>query len=148
MSIYFVDSFERQLDDRGRFVLPSKVREKIGASVFVTRSPSEKCLHVYPEEEWEAISEKLRSLPVTLDKNAAAFVRIFSGTAACCEVDKQGRVSVGKKHCEYAGLEKDIVLIGANTRLEIWSAEEWKRYNDSLSETVVLEGIEKYGLIL
>ncbi len=148
MGTYFVDEYERQLDDRGRIILPAKVREAIGSNVYITRSPSEKCLHLYTEEEWGIISERLRSLPAAYDKNAAAFVRMFFGTATSCEVDKQGRISVGKRLCEFAGLKKDVVLVGVNTRLEIWSCEEWEAYNSQLSETLILEGIEKFGLII
>ncbi|MBP3360504.1 MAG: division/cell wall cluster transcriptional repressor MraZ [Clostridia bacterium] len=148
MSTYFVDEYERQLDERGRIILPAKVREKMGSAVYITRSPAERCLHLYTEEEWESLSERMRALPVTYDKNAAAFVRMFFGTAASCEIDKQGRISVGKRLCEFAGLCKDIVLVGVNTRLEIWAKEEWDKYNSSVSETVILEGIEKFGLII
>lgn len=148
MSIFFVDSYERQLDDRGRIILPAKVREKVGSVVYITRSPSEKCLHLYTLEEWESISEKMRALPVTTDKSAAAFVRLFCSAAVCCEVDKQGRISPGKTLCGYADLEKDVVLVGANSRLEIWSKTEWDEYNEGLSPDSVLEGIEKFGLML
>ncbi len=148
MSTYFVDEYDRQLDDRGRIILPAKVRDEIGSCVYITRSPSERCLYLYAKEEWEALSEKLRSLPVTYDRNAAAFVRIFCGTATCSEVDKQGRISPGKRLCEFAGLEKDVVLVGVNTRMEIWSEKEWTAYNEQLSEGLIIEGIEKFGLII
>lgn len=148
MGTYFVDEYERQLDDRGRIILPAKVREAMGNCVYITRSPSEKCLHLYTEEEWGVISEKLRALPSAYDKNAAAFVRLFFGTATSCEVDKQGRISVGKRLIEFAELEKDLVLVGVNTRLEIWSKQQWAEYNAKLSETLILEGIEKFGLII
>lgn len=148
MGTYFVDEYERQLDDRGRIILPAKVREAMGNCVYITRSPSEKCLHLYTEEEWGVISEKLRGLPSAYDRNAAAFVRLFFGTATSCEVDKQGRISVGKRLIEFAGLEKDLVLVGVNTRLEIWSKQEWEAYNAQLSESLILEGIEKFGLII
>lgn len=146
--MFFVDSYERQLDERGRIILPAKVRDAVGGSVFITRSPAEKCLHLYTAEEWEVLSDKMKELPVITDKFAGAFVRMFCGTAVCCEVDKQGRISVGKNHCEFAGLEKDVVLVGVNTRLEIWSKEEWDKYNENISDTAILEGIEKFGLVL
>lgn len=148
MSTFFVDSYDRQLDDRGRIILPAKVREAAGSVVYITRSPSEKCLHLYTAAEWESLSEKMRALPVTTDKFAAAFVRMFCSAAVCCEVDKQGRISPGKNLCGYAGLEKDIILVGVNTRLEIWSKSEWDKYNESISPTAVLEGIEKFSLML
>ena len=148
MGIYFVGEYDRQLDERGRIILPSKVREKISPTVFVTRSPSEECLHIYTEEEWGVISEKLRELPVVIDKNAAAFVRMFTGRAFACEVDKQGRVLLSKEHIEYAGLNKDVVLVGVNTRLELWDKEKWDEYNNALSENIVIEGIMKYNLTI
>ncbi len=146
MSVFFVDELERQLDDRGRFVLPSKLRDALSKNVYITPSVSDKCLHLYTEDEWEKLSHKIRALPTTTDKNAAAFVRLFFGRATCQEIDKQGRVTVSKRLLEYAGLEKDIVLVGANQRLELWDKEEWKRYNESLSEDILLNGIKEYGI--
>lgn len=142
----FVDEYSRQLDERGRIILPAKVREKLGNTVFITRAPADKCLHVYTEQEWEILSEKLRSLPTATDKNAAAFVRRFFGKATACEVDKQGRVALAKRLIEYADLEKDVMLIGANTRLEIWNSDIWDDYQSELTDDIVLDGIMKYGL--
>ena len=146
MAVFFVDELERQLDERGRFILPAKIRETLSKTVYITPSVSDKCLHLYPEEEWEALAEKIRSLPTTTDKNAAAFVRLFFGRATSQEIDKQGRVSVSKRLLEYAGLTKDIVLIGANQRLEIWDKALWNSYKSELSEDVLLDGILKYDL--
>ncbi len=143
--IYFVGEFARQLDDRGRFVLPAKIREKIEGTVYITKAPSEKCLNLYTEEEWEVIAEKMRSLPVSIDKNAAAFQRAFFSQAESCEADKQGRIPLSEKLMAHAALEKDIVLVGMNTKLEIWSAEEWNS-READEETIVLEGIMKYGI--
>ena len=148
MGIYFVDEYDRQLDERGRIILPSKVREKISQTVYITQSPTDKCLQIYTEEEWGIISDKLRELPVTTDPNARAFVRLFFGTAASCEVDKQGRILLNKKHIDFAGLTKDIVLTGANTKLEVWDKDEWEKYNESLSSSIIVEGISKYNLAI
>lgn len=146
MAVYYVDEYERQLDERGRIILPSKIRERITPCVYITRSPSDKCIHIYDETEWAVMSEKLRALPVTTDKNAGAFVRMFFGKAACGEVDKQGRVCIPKRLIEYAGIEKDVVLVGANTRLELWAAEQWREYETGISEDCITEGVLKYGL--
>ena len=70
---------------------------------------------------------------------------MFFGKATAVSVDKQGRVPVSKRLIEYAGLSKDVVLVGANTRLEIWDAEEWNKYQDELQD-VMFEGILKYNL--
>ncbi len=144
----FVDEYPRQLDERGRMILPAKVREKISSTVYITRSPSAKdpCLHLYTEDEWERMSEKIKMLPTTTDKNAAAFVRVFFGKATACEVDKQGRIPIAKRLMDFAGLEKDIMLVGANTRLEIWDSGTWNSYQDDLSDDIVIDGILQYGL--
>ncbi len=142
----FVDEYARQLDERGRIILPAKVREKIGSTVFVTRAPSDFCLYLYTEQEWENMSEKIRKLPTTTNKNAAAFSRLFFGKATTCEVDKQGRIVLAKRLIEYANLKKDIVLVGANTRLEIWDTEAWEKYQSELSDDIILEGIMQYDL--
>ncbi len=144
--MYFVDEFERQLDDRGRIILPTKLRDKLLPQVYITGSPSDKCLHLYHTEGWEAVSAKLRDLPTSLDRDAAAFVRVFFGGATECEIDKQGRITIAPRLVEYAGLKKDIVLVGANTRMEIWDKAEWQSYRQSLNDTSLTDGILRFEL--
>lgn len=143
--VSLVDEYERQLDERGRIILPSKLREDICNTVYITQSTSEQCLHLYTEEEWEKVAEKVNQLPTATDRNAAAFVRLFFGKATAVTVDKQGRIPISKRLLEFAGLTKDVVLVGANTRLEIWDAQRWNDYQDELS-SVMLDGILKYNL--
>ncbi|MGM9935801.1 MAG: division/cell wall cluster transcriptional repressor MraZ, partial [Candidatus Ornithomonoglobus sp.] len=87
----FVDEYERQLDERGRIILPSKLRECVSGTVYITQSTSEKCLHLYTEDEWNKVAEKVNQLPTATDVNAAAFVRLFFGKATSVTVDKQGK---------------------------------------------------------
>lgn len=143
--VCFVDEYERQLDERGRIILPSKLREDIFDTVYITQSTSEKCLHLYTAEEWEKVAEKINGLPTATDRNAAAFVRLFFGKATAVSVDKQGRVPISKRLIEFAELSKDVVLVGANTRLEIWDAKAWEDYQ-AQQANVMLEGILKYNL--
>lgn len=142
----FVDEYERQLDERGRIILPSKIREMTGSAVYVTQAPFDKCLHLYTESEWEKLSQKIDMLPTATDRNAAAFVRLFFGKATFVPVDKQGRIPLAPRLMEYAGLGRNIVLVGANTRLEIWDSDKWKDYQNGLSDDIMQEGILKYGL--
>ena len=144
--VNFVDEYPRQLDERGRIILPAKVREAMSDTIYVTRSMSDKCLYLYTQEEWDKISEKINQLPTATDVNAAAFARLFFGKAMYADVDKQGRVSISKRLIEYANLKKDVVLVGANTRLEIWDSEEWENYQRGLSDNIMMDGILKYGL--
>lgn len=144
--VNFVDEYPRQLDERGRIILPSRVREKVSDTVYVTRSMSDKCLNIYTCEEWDRISEKVNQLPTATDKNAAAFARLFFGKASCAAVDKQGRVPVSKSLIEYAGLKKDVVLVGANTHLELWDSGEWELYQSKLSDDIMIKGVAEYGI--
>ena len=142
--VYFVGEYQRQLDERGRFVLPAKIREKLEGTIYITRAPAEKCLNLYTEEEWENIAEKMRSLPTSIDRNAAKFQRKLFGKASSSEVDKQGRVSLTDELKEYAGLKKDVVLVGMNTKLEIWDKDLWDSMDDD--DDIILEGIMKYDI--
>lgn len=144
--VNFVDEYPRQLDERGRIILPAKIREAMSETVYITQSPSDRCLHLYPEEEWNKVSQIVTQLPTATDKNAAAFVRMFFGKATSAQVDKQGRVPIAKRLMVYANLSRDVVLVGANTRLELWDAETWDNYQSGLSEDFMIEGILKYGL--
>ena len=94
----------------------------------------------------EKICPKQCTLHVQCQRNAAAFVRLFFGKATSAVIDKQGRVPIAKRLMEYANLKKDVVLVGANTRLEIWDSEEWDRYQDELSDDIMMDGILNYGL--
>ena len=114
--------------------------------MYITQSPSEKCLHLYTAEEWERLAEKVSQLPTATDRNAAAFVRHFFGKATAAAVDKQGRIPIAKRLIDFAGLKKDVMLIGANTRLEIWDAKTWDRYQEALGDSFMTDGILKYNL--
>ncbi len=144
--VNFVGEYPRQLDDRGRFILPAKIREKLSGTVYVTRSPIDECLNLYTEEEWEAIAAKVRALPTVTDRNAAALQRKLFGKAISCEVDKQGRIPLTSELIEFAHMKKDIVLVGVNSKLEIWDSESWKTVDDAIDAEAIIEGISKYEI--
>ena len=144
--INFVGEYPRQLDERGRFILPAKIREKLSGTVYITRSPIDQCLNLYTEEEWEEIAAKVRSRPTVTDRNAAALQRKLFGKAISCELDRQGRVPLTSELIEYAGMTKDIVLVGVNAKFEIWDSEKWKQVDDAIDADTIIEGISKYEI--
>ena len=145
--VFFVGEYARQLDERGRFILPAKIREKLSGTVYITKAPLEKCLNLYTEEEWESISQKVAALPGSIDTNVSKFTRKFFSKALTCELDKQGRTPLTPTLLEAAGLKKDIVLVGANSKLEIWDAEAWEQMNEEDDDSaIIVAGIEKYNL--
>jgi MraZ protein len=123
----FMSEYQHNIDAKGRLFIPARFREGLGDSFIITKG-LDGCLFVYTREEWDALEQKLRSLPFTKG-DARAFVRFFFSGAAICEVDKQGRILIPGNLREYAGLEKDVVIIGVSTRVEIWSKNKWDEYN-------------------
>lgn len=130
----FMGEYHHNIDDKNRLVIPSNYRELLGETFIITRG-LEKCLYVYTESEWQKIVDKLASLPFT-KKDARIFVRSFFSAAASCNLDKQGRISINAPQSTYANLTKECVIIGANDRLEIWSKNEWDKFNTEYSETL------------
>lgn len=125
----FIGEYVHALDNKNRIIIPSKFREGLGERFVLTKG-LDGCLYAYPMQEWMILEEKLKKLPLT-NKDARAFVRFFFSGANEIEVDKQGRGLIPQNLLEYATLEKEIVSIGVSTRIEIWSKERWKAYNDS-----------------
>jgi MraZ protein len=122
----FLGTHSPRLDEKGRLFLPAKYREELAGGVVVTKG-QERCLYVFPVEEFTRITESLRSAPVTA-KAVRDYSRVFFASASDEVPDKQGRVTIPPALREYAGLDRDCVVIGANTRLEIWDASSWEAY--------------------
>ena len=124
----FMGEYQHNIDAKARLFIPARFREGLGDSFVLTKG-LDGCLFAYTREEWDALEQKLKSLPFTKG-DARAFVRFFFSGAAICEVDKQGRVLIPGNLREYACLEKDVVVIGVSSRVEIWSKDKWDEYNN------------------
>src|SRR5690625_2378306 len=122
----FMGEFQHNIDSKGRIIVPAKFREELGETFVVTRG-LDKCLFVYPMDEWKALEEKLKKLPLT-KRDARAFTRFFFSGAVECEVDKQGRINIPSTLITYASLEKECVVIGVSNRVELWSRPIWEEY--------------------
>ena len=122
----FLGTHTPRLDDKGRLFLPAKYREELSAGLVLTKG-QERCLYVFPETEFARITEALRSAPVTA-KAVRDYSRVFFASASDEIPDKQGHITIPPGLRDYAALQRDCVVIGANTRLEIWDAEAWEAY--------------------
>lgn len=142
----FIGEYNHSLDDKGRLIMPSKFRESLGYEFVMTKG-LDNCLFVYPKEEWKVLEEKLKTLPLT-NKDARAFIRFFFSGATECNLDKQGRVLIPPNLRAHSKLQKEAVVIGVSTRLEIWSNDEWIEYNedDSLSYESIAEKMAELGI--
>jgi MraZ protein len=122
----FLGTHAPRLDDKGRLILPAKFRDQLAAGIVLTRG-QERCLYAFPMREFEEMHTKLRQAPVT-SKQARDYLRVFLSGAADEVPDKQGRITVPPALRQYAGLTKDLAVIGAGTRIEIWDAAAWETY--------------------
>lgn len=127
--------------------MPVKIREDIGDSFIITKG-LDGCLFGFSKLEWDNFEQKLKTLPLT-NKNARDFVRFFLSGATECEVDKQGRFLIASNLREYASLEKEAVITGVGTRIEIWNKDKWKAYNseENLSADQIAENMANLGML-
>ena len=141
-----IGEYEHSLDVKGRLILPAKIREDMGDKFIVTKG-LDGCLFGFSQNEWSNFEEKLKTLPLT-NKNARDFVRFFLSGATECEIDKQGRFLITSNLREYATLEKDAIIIGVGTRIEIWNREKWKSYNsdENISADEIAENMTMLGI--
>lgn len=134
------------IDNKGRLILPAKFREEVGDSFVVTKG-LDTCLFVYTKEEWGNLEKKLKQLPLA-KADARAFVRFFFSGASELDCDKQGRFLLPVNLRDYAKLDKDVVIIGVSSRIEIWSKDAWDAYNSEIGPTVagIAENLVDLGI--
>ena len=142
----FIGEYEHSVDAKGRLIMPAKLKGDIGEKFVVTKG-LDGCLFAYSLDEWSNFEEKLKALPLT-NKNARDFVRFFLSGAIECEIDKQGRFLISSNLRSYAILEKEVVIIGVGTRIEIWNREKWKDYSsdDNISADEIAENMTMLGI--
>lgn len=122
----FLGTYEPRLDEKGRLILPAKFRDELSGGVVLTRG-QERCLYAFPRTEFEQIHEQLRQAPLT-SKQARDYMRVFLSGAADEVPDRQGRVTIPAILRRYAGLERDLAVIGSGSKVEIWDATAWSTY--------------------
>lgn len=125
-----VGEFQHNIDAKGRMIMPAKFRDELGEKFVVTKG-LDKCLFVFAATEWEKLDKQLSELSLSKGRKTQRF---FYGGMTDCEIDKQGRVLVPANLREYAGLEKDVVVVGLARRAEIWSKTEWDKQNEQFIE--------------
>ncbi len=125
--------FQHSIDVKGRMIVPAKFRESLGETFVLTRG-LDQCIFGYPIDEWRKLEEKLKDLPMT-KKDARAFARFFFSGATEVEVDKQGRINIPSTLIGYASLEKECVVLGVSSKVEIWAKEAWDEYFNNSAES-------------
>ena len=142
----FMGRYNHTIDPKGRLSIPSRYREILGDEFVVSRG-MDGCLFVYADEEWKVFEAKLASLPL-VNQEARQFARFFLAGAQYVTVDKQGRILMPQDLREFAGLEKDVVLAGTGSRIEIWSLERWNANSSQVDINAISQNMVGLGLTI
>ena len=122
----FLGTHTPHLDDKGRLILPAKFRDELAGGVVITKG-QERCLYVFTTAEFGRMAGQLHQQPVT-HKAARAYSRVFFASAHDEVPDRQGRVTIPAHLRDYAGLGRELVVIGASSRVEVWDRQSWETY--------------------
>ena len=138
--------FNHSIDEKGRLIIPAKLREDLGEN-YVICNGMEGCLFLHSEEEWKKFVAELETLP-RMNKDARIFKRYFFGSASEGTFDKQGRLLVPPSLRRAAQLEKDVVLVGVQDRVEIWDRAQWEARSVVSEEDLdaIAERMEAIGI--
>ena len=138
----FVGSYTHSLDAKKRVFIPAKFREDLGDVFYVTRK-FDTYLSIYTEEEWEAYLEKIEKLPESV---AAEIQEFILGGAQKCVLDGSGRVIIDDKLLKHAGINKNLVFVGAGRQIRVWSEELWNEREQQRDFAKMREVLKEYGL--
>ncbi|MER1955882.1 MAG: division/cell wall cluster transcriptional repressor MraZ [Solibacillus sp.] len=129
----FMGEYQHSIDAKGRMIVPAKFREILGETFVLTRG-LDHCIFGYPMDEWRKLEQKLKGLPMT-NKDARAFARFFFSGATEVELDKQGRINIPSTLINHANLEKECIVLGVSSKIEIWAKDAWSSYFEESSES-------------
>jgi len=136
----FIGEYTYSIDDKKRLAIPVKFRKSLGKRAIITRG-IDNCLVIYPATEWQKLAKKLEALP-TSQVDARNFARMMLSGAADAVLDKLGRVLIPDYLKEYAGLKKNIAILGLSNKIEVWDQERWQEHKKK-TETAVGDIAEK-----
>ncbi len=130
----FLGKYYYTLDPKGRIIIPAPLRDIIfkkysNSKLYITNAAFDKCLHVYPLEEWNKLEEKIRSMP-KMEEAVKYFLRRVIASAIESDLDKQGRILIPYEHRQDAGINSEVVIVGQIDKIEIWDRASWNEVTD------------------
>lgn len=146
----FYGEFKHSIDNKGRLIIPSKfrmvIKDKYIEKFYVTRG-LERCLFVFTENDWNLLEQKFKNLPLT-QSTARAFSRLLFSGAYEATCDRQGRILIPNHLLQYSRINKDVLIIGVSSRIEIWDVDTWNDFSktslqdfERIAEELVEKGI-------
>lgn len=135
----YIGEYFHNIDAKGRVILPAKFRELLGEQMIITKG-LDGCLAGYHMDEWKILEDKIKRLPNAKSRNLKRF--LFS-SASHASIDKQGRILIPPNLRKYAGLEKEIMVIGTSSNIEIWDKQKWADLCDELTPESVEEAMNE-----
>ena len=141
-----IGKFPAKLDDKNRLFVPAKLRGELGGDFFVTLGVNcgHRCLTVYTAPDWQTLSDNYNTLPIS--QRGAATSLIFMN-ATECEPDKQFRFGLTQFLLDYAGIQKEVMIVGRAGQAEIWAADEFAAFEaENLTPEKLLASLEAIGL--
>ena len=138
--------YSHTIDDKGRVIVPAKLREQLGDKFVITKG-LDGCLWMFDNEEWERVETEIQNMPFTL-MEARKLARFMIAGAYDGEPDKQGRMLIPPSLREYAGINKDVVLAGVGSRVEVWSKERYENATDFENMDEMAEKLIELGFRL
>lgn len=137
-------TYHHNIDAKGRMSFPTKLRDLLGMEFYVTKSINQKCLTIYSKSEWEKLANKVAALP---DSMGGLDIKrwLFSGAGELVP-DKQGRVLIPSDLRGFAGLKKDVVVIGLDDKAEIWDKELWDAQQNNMDMEAMLAAMQQLGI--
>ncbi len=130
----FFGEHEHSLDAKGRLTMPSKYRAQFAEGLMITKG-EDRCLQIYPLRAWEKKQAEVERLDTASARNRE-YRRAFYSSSEDGELDGQGRLLVGKRHRDYAGLDKEVAVIGAGEFVEVWGASQWETQRNAVDEAL------------
>ena len=128
----FIGEYNHNLDSKGRIIIPAKFRDELEGTFILTRG-LDGCLTIYSLDKWEKIFEEINKLPET-KKATRQYIRMLTANACECVLDNQGRILIPNNLAKSVNIEKECVIFGANSHVEIWDKNTWEAYLNDASE--------------
>ena len=141
-----IGKYPAKLDEKNRLFVPAKLRSELGDDFYVTLGVNcgHSCLTVYTAADWQKLSENYNNLPISQRSAATSLIFMY---ATQCSPDKQFRFGVTQSLLEYAGIEREVMIVGRAGQAEIWDAEEFKKFEaENLTPEKLLASLEAIGL--